>query len=286
MSPKQLAGKFGGIFPAYIWFIVLLALPLVYIVVISFFTTSLTGWGVAWIFTLKNYIRIIDPLYISIFAKSFVTALYSTVITFLLGFPFAYAVTTLPKKWQGRILFLVVLPFWTNAMVRTYGWLILLQGKGLINILLTTLGIIEKPLTMLYTGGAVLAGTIYILLPFMILPVYNSLEKIDVSLIEASRDLGANKAQTFFTVILRQSLPGIMSGCSLVFIPSIGMFYISDILGGANVMLLGNLIRNQFITAHNWPFGAALSVVMTILAVILLCFYKRASGGERVEMFV
>lgn len=281
---KGFFAKYGGIVPAYAWFIVLLVFPLLYIAVISFFTTGDNGWGVTFAFTLENYRRMGDPLYLGIIAKSFTIALYSTLITLLIGYPFAYFITFFSRKTQRALLFLTALPFWINAMVRTYGWIILLQKRGIFNSLLSLAGI--EPLNLLYTGGAVLAGTVYTLLPFMILPVYNSLEKIDYSFVEASRDLGAGPWRSFFTVILRQSMPGVISGCLLVFIPSIGLFYVSDLLGGSNTILLGNLIRNQFIGARNWPFGAALSVIMTVLAVILIRLYKRASGGERVEMFI
>jgi spermidine/putrescine transport system permease protein len=173
-----------------------------------------------------------------------------------------------------------------SAMVRIYGWVIILQSKGLINTSLINLGIIDEPLKILYTNAATLIGTVYTLLPFVVLPIYNSLEKIDFGLNEASADLGASPWKTFRSVTLRESLPGIFYGSLMVFVPSIGLFYISDLLGGANTMLLGNLIHNQFTQARNWPFGAALTVIMAILAIILISMYKKIFGTKKMEMFI
>ena len=265
--------------------VLLLATPLIYILIISFFKAG-EYYGIVYEPTAENYTRMMDPDYIGVFLKSFAIAGYSTLVTLLIGYPFAYFVTKLPKKWQARVLLLVIIPFWTNALIRVYGWVVILQKKGIINSILIKTGLIENGFSMLYNDIAVLIGTIYILLPFMIFPIYNSIEKIDMHLVEAARDLGANGRQAFFHISLRLSMPGIMSGCLMVFVPSVGLFFITDLLGGANSVLLGNLIRSQFIEAHNWPFGAALSVMMTVLSLILIWFYKKVCGGEKMEMFI
>ena len=182
-------------------------------------------------------------------------------------------------------MLLVVVPFWTNALVRIYGWMIILRAKGVLNHLLMSLGLIDTPLKILYTYGAVLLGMVYSLLPFMILPVYTSVEKMDWSLVEAARDLGANAAQAFLTVTLKLTLPGVLSGFVLVFVPSIGLFFISDLLGGGKIMLVGNLIKNQLMQARDWPFGAALSVVMMIMTFAIIFLYRKLTHSSDLEEF-
>ena len=275
--------KISGILPAYVWMILTFVLPLLYIVLISFCKKG-ENWGVIYQFTLENYRKILDPLYLGIIGKSFVVAFTTTAVTLLVGYPFACLLAGLSKKAQRILLVFLVVPFWTNAVIRIYGWYIILQGKGVINTALSRFGI--PGLDMLYTDGAVELGTIYTLLPLMILPIDNAVEKIDQQLIEASRDLGADKFTVFRTVIWKLSLPGVISGCLMVFIPSIGFFYISDMMGGSNVVLLGNLIKTQFLEARNWPFGAALSVVMAFLSLLLIALYRKLSHGSRIEVIL
>lgn len=275
--------KISGILPAYVWMILTFVLPLFYIVMISFCKKG-ENWGIVYEFTLENYRKILDPLYLQIIGKSFAVAFLTTAVTLLIGYPFAYLLAGLSKKAQRILLVFLVVPFWTNAVIRIYGWYIILQGKGVINTALSAFGL--PGFDMLYTDGAVELGTIYTLLPLMILPIYNAVEKIDKQLLEASRDLGADKFTVFRTVIWKLSLPGVISGCLMVFIPSIGFFYISDMMGGSNVILLGNLIKTQFLEARNWPFGAALSVIMALLSLLFIALYRKLTHGSRIEVIL
>ncbi len=272
-----------GVFPSYAWFIVLLVAPLFFIVVVSFCTVQDT-WGYSFAFTVENYLRMLDDSYAQIFLQSFLVALISTVGILAIGYPFAYFLTRISDKWKLLAVILTILPFIVSSVIRIYGWEILLQSKGVINTFLINLNLIDEPIQLLYTNGAVVLGTIYTLLPVMVLPLYNSIERIDPMLLQAARDLGASPFQAFRDVTLRESLPGIISGCLLVFVPSIGLFYVSDMMGGSNTMLLGNLVKNQFIEMHNWPFGAALAVVMAILTLICVIASKKASGTDRIEV--
>lgn len=270
--------------PLYLVTIVLVFLPLIYIVALSFLKKDVL-WGVTNEWTLGNYRQMLDPVYLKTFVDSLKLAFATTVITTLLGYPFGYFMAKLPPRWRNLCMLLVVVPFWTNALVRIYGWMILLRAKGVLNTALMALGILSQPMKILYTYSAVLIGMVYSLLPFMILPVYNSVEKMDWSLVEASRDLGATAIEAFFTVTLKLTLPGVLSGFVLVFVPSIGLFFISDLLGGGKIMLVGNLIKNQLLQARDWPFGAALSVVMMLLTLLIILLYRKITGAKDLEGF-
>lgn len=274
----------GNVIPLYIWMVLLVGVPLLYVFAISFFKRGPLG-NIVFEFTLDNYMRIFDPLYLKVFGISILTALAATAITLLVGYPFAYFTAKQSKRRKGLILLLVIIPFWTSGLVRMSGWIILLRSEGVINHLLMSLHLIDAPLKLLYNYGAVMVGMVYTLLPFMIMPLYNSIEKLDWSVVEAARDLGASKSRAFLTVTLPQTAPGIVSGCMLVFVPSIGMFFISDLLGGAKAMLLGNLIQNQFSVVRDWPFGAALSVLMMLCSLIFIFAYSKVSGGKDMEIF-
>jgi spermidine/putrescine transport system permease protein len=215
--------------------------------------------------TLQNYRDLFDPIFLKIFYRSFYVALLVTLVCLLLGYPFAYILSRLPKKWQGLGLFLLLLPFWTSSIVRTYAMISLLKAKGLLNTLLLTLGWIQTPLPILFTNVAVGIGLVYNLLPFMILPIYVNLERFNFSLIEAAKDLGASGPTIFLKVIIPLSLAGILGGVTLVFLPAMTLFYISDLLGGAKALLLGNLIEGQFLMENNWPRGAATSIMLTVI---------------------
>ena len=201
----------------------------------------------------------------------------------LLGYPFGYFMAKLSSKWKKRMMLLLTIPFWVNSLIRLYGWIIILQTKGALNGVLLNLGLIEKPLKLLYSYPAVLTGMIYTLLPFMILSVYSSAEKLDWSLIEAARDLGANAVQTFFTITLKLTLPGLLSGMILTFIPSMGLFFIADILGGNKIVLVGSLIQDQMTRGSNWPFAAALAVVLTVLTTLIIYIYRRVTHTSELE---
>lgn len=237
-------------------------------------------------FTFSNYIRLIDPLYAKVLGHSFYMAVLATLFGLVIGYPFAFTVARMAPKWRPIMLFLVIVPFWTNSLIRTYGLKIVLGTQGLINKALIGIGLIDAPLRIMYTETAVMIGLVYILLPFMILPLYSSIEKLDHTYIEAARDLGANKRQIMTNVILPLTMPGIVGGCLLVLLPALGMFYISDLLGGAKNILIGNIIKSQVLNARDWPFGSATSISLTLVMAILLYIYYRAGKllNKKVEL--
>ena len=235
-------------------------------------------------FTLENYARLFDPAFFEIFLSSMWLALGTTALCLLVGYPFAYVLARLSPPRRRLGLLFVIIPFWTNSLIRTYALIAILNVNGLLNATLMGLGIISEPMELLYTNTAVFIGFTYTLLPFMILPLYASIEKLDHKLIEAARDLGAGSFQTFFRVSLPLTLPGIIAGGMLVFLPALSMFYVPDILGGAKSLLVGNFIRNQFLVARDWPFGAAASVLLTVIMGLMLYVYwvcqKRVRKAE------
>lgn len=265
--------KAVGILPIVTWMIIFALIPLIYIFVLSFLTRGASG-NIVLKFTFENYKRIFDPVYMNIFKVSLITAFSTSIISLLIGYPFAYFTASLQYKNKIIIILLVLIPFWISSLLRTYGWIILLRNDGIINSLLLHFGIIEKPLKLMYNYKTVIAGMVYMLLPFMILPIYNSVDKLDKSFLEASRDLGAGKIKTFIYITLPLTLQGIIGGFTLVFIPAIGLFFISDLLGGAKTMLLGNLIQNQMSSSRNWPFGAAISIIMLLGVILFVALYK------------
>lgn len=262
-----------------VWSLLLVVLPLGYILAISFMEKGELS-GVAQIFTLDNYRKIFGSVYHGIYMRTIITALVTTALTFFLGFPLAYHMARLKPSSRMKSILLLVAPFWTNSLIRMYGWIILLRADGWINKLLLAIGVIQDPVKLLYTPAAVLIGMVYALLPMMTLSIYNSTEKIDWILVEAARDLGASKARALFSIILPQTRPGIIGGAMLTFVPSMGIFFVSDILGGAKQMILGNLIQNEVQSARNWPFAAALSVLMLIAMSFGIWAYRRFSGSE------
>ncbi len=223
--------------------------------------------------TLDNYVRLLDPAFFEIFLDSVWLALCTTLLCLLVGYPFAYILARLSPARRRLGLLLVIIPFWTNSLIRTYALIAILNVNGLLNAALRGLGLLSGPVEILYTDTAVFIGFTYTLLPFMILPLYASIEKLDHRLIEAARDLGAGSFQTFFRVSLPLTLPGIIAGSMLVFLPALSMFYVPDILGGAKSLLVGNFIRNQFLVARDWPFGAAASVLLTVIMGLMLYGY-------------
>ena len=271
--------------PFAVWTALFVAIPLVYIVCMSFMRRAET-WGVVAEFSLESYRKMFSPTYLKVYAQSMWLALLTTLFTLGIGYPFAYCVAKLPEKRRAFVLLLVIVPFWTNSLVRIYGWMILLRGEGIVNSLLIFLGMTDSPLKLLYNFGAVLVGMVYALIPFKILSVYHAVAKLDPALTEASRDLGAGKWKAFWTVTVPLTRAGIMAGCVLVFVPSVGLFFVSDLLGGAKTMLLGNLIKNELLTARNWPMGAALSVVMMLMAMAVIAGYRKASGESSLEGIV
>ncbi|MEZ8102574.1 spermidine/putrescine ABC transporter permease PotB [Vibrio bivalvicida] len=267
------------------WLTLFVLVPNLMIIGTSFLTRDEANL-IEMTFTLDNYIRLMDPLYAKVLWHSFYMAIIATLLCLVIGYPFAYIVAKMPEKWRPVMLFLVIVPFWTNSLIRTYGLKIVLGTQGVLNKSLMTMEIIDKPIRLMYTESAVMIGLVYILLPFMILPLYSAIEKLDHTYLEAAKDLGANKYQTFTKVILPLTMPGIIGGCLLVLLPALGMFYISDLLGGAKNLLIGNVIKSQVLNARDWPFGAATSIALTIAMAIMLYAYYRAGKllNKKVEL--
>ncbi len=268
--------------PLYLFTLIFVAGPLVYMVYLSF-TTPSEGWGVVNEFSIQSYANILDPVYLNTFVESFRLAITSTFFIVLLGYPFGYFMAKLSPKGKRLMTILLMVPFWTNSLIRLYGWIIVLRANGTLDSFLMFLGVIDKPLKLLYTYPAVVIGMVYALLQFMILSVFSSAEKMDWSLVEAARDLGATKLQAFLTITLKLTLPGLLSGFILTFIPSMGLFFIADILGGNKIVLVGSLIQDQLLKAHNWPFAAALAVVLMLITTLLIALYKRITKSDELE---
>ena len=278
---RKLLGLWGLLFPAWFWLVCFFLVPLGIILMYSFVQRGIYG-GIEWTFTWENYTRTIDPLYLKILWRSFLVALLTTVCCLICGYPLAYFIAFTPERWRNLFLMLLVIPFWTNFLIRTYAWIAILQDQGVVNRTLLGLGVITEPLQLLYTMKAVMLGMVYGYVPFMVLPIYASLEKLDVSLLEASMDLGANRVRTFWHVTVPLTLPGIAAGVILVFVPTIGEFVIPDILGGAKSILIGNIITNQFLTARDWPFGAAITFVIVVGVLIGLGLFFRINKDSDV----
>ena len=277
---KRGAGSVWMILPLYLFTLIFVALPLLYVIALSFFTAD-GGYGVNWKFTLDNYKQILEPVYLQTFTGSFRLAITSTLIICLVGYPFGYFMAKLSEGKKKLAMLFLMLPFWVNSLIRLYGWIIILQKKGLLNFILLKLGIIEKPLSILYSYPAIVIGMTYVLLPFMILSVYSSAEKLDWSLIEAARDLGANSVQTFTKILLPLSVPGIISGITMVFVPSLTTFVISDLLGGSKILLIGNVIEQEFKQGSNWHSGSGMSLVLMIFILISMALIaKYDKDGE------
>lgn len=260
--------------PTAIWLFLFLLLPLIYVVAMSFMTKGLFG-GVQMKFTLDNYKDIFSALYLKVSWKSIVMAFETSLICLILAYPFAYLLCKVPTRQRGMLTLLIMLPFWVNGLIRLNGWSNILRDSGFVNTFLMKIGMIDKPITMMYTDGAVLFGMVYTLFPFMVLPLQTSISKLDKSLIEAAQDLGAKRVRTFIRVIFPQTLPGIFAGTIQVFIPSLGAFFIADVMGGGSSTYLGNLIQNQFLVARNWPLGAAFSVLLILFTLLMLKLYSK-----------
>ena len=283
MKNKDIRGSnVGFLAPMYIFTVVFLIGPFVYMVVLSFLTRAET-WGVVNSFTLRNYQRILEPLYFNTFVESVKLALLVTVLVAALGYPFGYFMAKLPPRRRGLMLMLVMIPFYTSSLMRLYGWIIVLRANGLLDKLLMALHIIKKPLKILYTYPAVAVGMVYALLPFMMLSVYSSVEKMDWSLVEAARDMGAAPPRAFLTVTLPLTMPGLMTGVILTFVPSMGLFFVADILGGNKIVLVGNVIQEQLMKVHDQPFAAALSVIMMLMMTVMIYVYRRVTGSGEME---
>jgi spermidine/putrescine transport system permease protein len=256
-----------------LWLLVFFLVPILIMFVYSVMPRGIYG-GVEPGFTLEHYGRFFDPLYLEVLQRTFLWSISCTIICLLLGYPVAYVIVR-SGRWRNLLLFLVVLPFWTSFLVRTFAMIFLMRDTGLLNNWLLKLGLVDEPLTILYTPFAVMAGLVYGFLPFMILPIYASLEKLDFSLLEAAEVLGARPRARFRRVTLPLSMPGVVAGCLLVFIPALGSFLTADLLGGAKEMMIGNLVQNQFSAARNWPFGSAASFIVMALVLAAVMLYLR-----------
>lgn len=268
--------RFWAIGLVTVWLTLFVFMPNLLVIATSFLTRDPVA-TVTLPFTLDNYSRTLDILYLQVLIDSLRMSLLAMLACLLIGYPFAMCIAQLPKRWQPILLFLVILPFWTNSLVRTYALQFILGNKGLINTILISVGFIDKPLQLLYTEFAVILGLSYILLPFMVLPLYSALEKLDERLLHAAKDLGAGPLARFWRITVPLTSPGIVAGCLMVLLPAMGMFYISDLLGGAKNLLLGNVIKTQFLHTRDWPFGSAFSVLLIVLLGFMLWLYFRAA---------
>lgn len=263
--------------PVTLLLLFLVVAPLIFVAVMSFCQTD-QYYNVVYEFTLDNYIRMIKLDYLKIYGQSILIAFITTALCILLGYPFSYIIARTKSKKKQLLYMLVIIPFWTNSLIRIYGWRSFLGSSGWLNAILQFLHIAEEPIDFLYKTGSTILGMVYCLIPFMILPLYTAIEKLDTSLLEASSDLGAKPVKTFIEVIIPLTASGIFSGSIMVFIPCLGYFYVSNILGGGNTDVIGNLIERQFKSANNWPFGAALSIILILVTLILVRIYQKLGG--------
>ena len=273
-------GLAGLLAPVTIWLGLFFLVPLLLILAYSFGTSGIYG-GITLGFNPGNYLKVFDPLYLEIIGRTFFIAALNTLLCLALGYPLAYFVVFKGRRWRNALILLVMVPFWTSLLIRAYAWVVILGGNGIANRTLQFLGITDEPLTLIFTPEAVLMGMVYSYLPFMVLPLYAALEKFDSRLKEAAQDLGASRWHTFWRVTFPLSMPGVIAGSILVFIPSAGEFVIPDLLGGSRTVMTGNLIQNQFLQARDWAFGSALSVMLAVLLLGAIMFYVRRVGTDK-----
>lgn len=290
LERKERTQRFWGLLPAMAFIGIFMLIPLGIMAVYSFLEASPYG-GVENRFSIAAYRQflfeldlddslIFNPSYLYIFWRSILLAFVTMVLCVIIGFPIAYYIARQPETRKNVLVMLVTIPFWTNLLIRTYCWILILRDNGVINNFLLSTGIIQNPIIMLYTNFAVLVGLVYTFLPFMILPLYSTLEKLDVKLLEAAHDLYANRRQLLRRIVIPLSMPGIVAGCVLVFIPALGAFLAPDLLGGGKNLMIGSLIQLQFGSSRNWPFGAAASLILLALVLISLMIYARSSAAK------
>ena len=273
----------------YLWLLFLFLFPFIIVLKISLAQpviamppyTDLLKWGESWWPTIQasldSYLFLFsDSLYIHAYLSSLKIAIISTILTLIIGYAIAYSVARAPTRWRGILLMLVILPFWTSFLIRVYAWIGILKTEGLLNLALTTIGIIDKPLIIMNTDLAVYIGIVYSYLPFMILPLYANLEKMDMNLLEAAADLGCRPLKTFWTVTIPLSLPGILAGCFLVFIPVMGEFVIPDLLGGTNTLMIGKVLWGEFFYNRDWPVASAVAIILLAILVVPIMLYQKS----------
>lgn len=263
--------------PVTIWSVLFVLVPVGMLLFMSFMTKGPLG-KIVYKFTLDNYAEIFKPVYVTVVKQSLLIAVWTTVLTILLGYPLATVIAHVKKKTSGVLTVLLMLPLWVSGLVILYSFVVMLNNSGIINTVLMSLGIIKKPIDLLYNNFAVIVGMIYMFLPFAVLPMYSSIEKLDPGLIEASKDLGAGPIKTFCKVTLPLTAPGIFAAVILTFIPCIGYYMVTDMLGGGTSMMVGNLIYRQFTIARNWPFGAALSIILAAIILLMVLIYTKFGG--------
>lgn len=262
--------------PYVIWSFVMIVVPLLLIVLYSVTTGGNSLVNIQ--FTFDNFAKIVEPIYLSVFMRSFKIGLITVIVCFLMGYPLAYIISKFNEKTQSMLILIVTIPMWINMLLRTYAWMSLLSDNGIINSFLVALGF--DPVTMMYTDFAVILGLVCDFLPFMVIPIHTSLSKIDNSLIEAAYDLGADRVQTFFRVVFKLSMPGVLNGVIMTFLLSISSFVIPKLLGGGQYMLIGNLIENQFISVGDWNFGSAISLLLAVVILLAIHFMKKIDSDE------
>lgn len=280
-APRQKINLLILLLPATVWLVIFFVVPLLIVLLYSFLERGTYG-GIIWEFSLSNYQRLAQGIYWGVLGRSLWLAFTTTIICLLIGYPLAFFIATRKQPWRNLLLLLIIIPFWSNFLVRTYAWIVLLSTEGVFNVALQSFHIIDEPLQLLFTPFAVTIGLVYGYLPFMILPLYATIEKLDFSLIEAAHDLGANDWRTFKKIILPLTMRGIVAGSLLVFIPTVGAFITPDILGGAKTLTIGNLIQNQFIRSRNWPFGSALSMLLMVVVLVPVLIYFKI-GDKRIN---
>lgn len=269
--------------PVSIWMIIFVALPMLFIIYISFMSRGVFG-DVVYQFSIESYTKLLDSTYFKVIIKSIRAAFITTILCLAVGYPFAYYIARKPKEIASKLIMMIMIPFWTNSLMRLNSWLLLFQTSGPINTFLQNVGVLNSPLNLVYTDFLVMIGMITNMLPFAVLPMYSSIEKLSNSLLEASADLGASKIDTFFRITLPLTFPGIFSSIILVFIPSLGIYTVTDMLGGGKVLYIGNIIKNQFGAIRNWPLGAALAVLLIAITGILIFIYTRFAKIEDMEV--
>ena len=276
VSRRALLSRIAFTVPGLFYVAIFMVVPLSFIAVYSLMQRGTYG-GVVATYSLDNYVRAVDPIYLKVLITSIIIAAVTTVLALIIGYPVTYTMTLLPRRWQSIMLMLIVLPFWTNFLIRTYAWILLLNTEGIINKALMGIGLIDMPLKVLYTPPAVVVGLLYGYLPLMILPIYSALERIDPTLREAAINLGATRRETFRQITLPLSLSGAMVGSIFVFVPSVGNFIVPELLGGGKTVMVGNLIRDQFLKARDWPFGSVLALSLVVMLVVLFAIQARVS---------
>ncbi|CAB4571006.1 unannotated protein [freshwater metagenome] len=268
--------------PGLIFLTLFAAIPVVSMLFMSVLTAGRFG-GVTTPINFDNFSRATDPIFIQVILNSLLIASATAILSLLIGFPTALFISRLSRKWQIILIVAIILPYWTNFLVRTYAWLVLLNNEGIINKFLKNIGLIDKPIEMLYTPGAVIVGMTYLYLPLMILPIYAALEKVDKNLTEAAYDLGSSVWKSLRTISIPLAMPGILIGLIFVFVPSLGNFVVPELLGGGKTVMIGNLVRDQFLKARDWPFGATFALILTLILIVLISLQSYASKKANVN---